>query len=250
MRRRRHLRCSRDRAGPVLRTAARDNTCSENAAQWRLYSDHKGRSWRRHRWASSSGSRARSSTRITRPGCGPGRRPVDSAFLLSRVIAQCLNGFQPLDRWRSVVVAGASFPPNLSSVVEHNSYALLPRIEGQLWLRVQAECDNRRLVYSDYGVVCAAPQPGFRGAANLRYSMLEQWFVQRGFPPDKAPRDDYLTLASDLMSQESVWKGGGHCPGCSAIARGVADGKPGNATQWRETGFAHHFAVVSESLAA
>ena len=179
-----------------------------------------------------------------------GDLPIDSAFLLSKVVAECIAGFQPLERWRSVIVAGASFPPNLSAVVEHNSYALLPRIEESLWQRVRSELgsESQSLTYADYGVVSAGQQPAFRGAANLRYSMPDQWFIERGYPADKAPRDDFLTLAGNLMSQETVWRGGSHCAGCGAIEERLLRQQPSNATAWRESGFAHHFAVVVESI--
>jgi hypothetical protein len=133
-------------------------------------------------------------------------------------------------------------------LVEHNSFSLLPRIEEALWRRVRTTMDNEPIIYGDHGIVSAIPRPGFRGSANIRYTIPDQWFVERGAAADKASQDDFLTLASHLREQDDIWRGPDHCPGCSFLEEQLAEGRGGNATRWREAGFAHHFAVVSESL--
>ena len=177
-----------------------------------------------------------------------GNLPADNSFLLSRIVGEELAGFRPLGDWRSVAVIGSSFPQNLSSVVDHNSFNLLPRIEMNIWRRLQTAADvGPAPAFGDYGIVSADPPPGHRGAANIRYTVNDQWYVERGHPIDKAASDDYLRLAKNLRRSD-FWKNETHCPGCSFIQTQIDTGRPGNATQWRKAGFDHHFAVVRETL--
>jgi hypothetical protein len=177
-----------------------------------------------------------------------GNLPTDNTFLLSKIVEEEVLGFKPLDGWRSIAVVGTSFPPNLSEVVEHNSFNLLQRVEMGLWRRLYSTIGSGLPIdFGDYGVVCADPPPGHRGAANLRYTVNEQWYVERGYPRDDATSDDHTRLARNLRALD-LWRGENHCPGCRFIQDRVDDGRPGNATQWRKAEFDHHFVVVGEAL--
>jgi hypothetical protein len=174
-----------------------------------------------------------------------GTLPDGSIFLLSELVSSYLKNFGPLDSWRSVSIVSSAFPLNLSERVQHNSFDFIPRSEKSLWERVCQTIGNGFTPgFGDYGVVSADTSLAFRGAANLRYATKESWYVLRGDNPDLADRD-YLRLATELCESD-IWRGPDHCPGCSLIQRQLDVQKPGNATQWRQAGFAHHFAVVSE----
>lgn len=177
-----------------------------------------------------------------------GNLPADNSYLLSRIVGEDLATFRPLRDWRSVTVVGSSFPPNLSSVVEHNSFNLLPRIEMGIWRKLLVAADlGTPPAFGDYGIVSADSPPGHRGAANIRYTVGDQWYVERGHPVDKADSDDYLRLAKNLRESD-VWRTAKHCSGCAFIEGQINSGRPGNATQWRKAGFDHHFEVVRETL--
>lgn len=45
---------------------------------------------------------------------------ASSTFMLSSTLGQCLERFMPLMSWRSVSVAGSSFPAELAKHVEHD----------------------------------------------------------------------------------------------------------------------------------
>jgi hypothetical protein len=172
----------------------------------------------------------------------------DKQFLFAQVAAQSLKPFGPLSKWRSVSVVGGSFPADLSKHVDNESSALLPRIERDLWRRMTGNLDYA-LRFGDYGVVSPDSEGGFRGSANLRYARSASWLALRGPHRDEANPNDYLTLA-ETLSDMDVWLGHAHCPGCTFIAKRLADHRPGNPTQWRQADFAHHFAVVLDELAA
>jgi len=174
--------------------------------------------------------------------------PTANTFLLDGVVSASMASFTPLGDWRSVALVGTSFPSNLSSVVEHNSFNLIARVEQSLWRRVCSSVEGRPSpTFGDYGIVSTDQSPGFKGAANLRYAVKDQWYILRGQPRETATSYDYLGLAKELRAQD-VWRSTDHCAGCRFIQDRIEDGNPGNATQWREAGFAHHFAVVGESL--
>jgi hypothetical protein len=175
-----------------------------------------------------------------------GNLPTSSTFVLGGLAASYLKKFNPISEWRSVSIAAASFPEKLSEHVGHNSYDLVPRAEQKLWNVVTQELiDAVQPDFSDYGIVCAGLPPGHRGAANLRFSTGSSWYVLRGENPDDAGSGDYLRLAT-LLRDSELWIGDDHCAGCSFTAEHIKSQRPGNSTQWREAGFAHHFEVVSE----
>lgn len=174
-----------------------------------------------------------------------GNLPTSSTFVLGGLAASYVKKFNPVNEWRSVSIAAASFPEKLSEHIAHNSSDLLPRAEQNLWRVVGQELiDAVEPDFSDYGIVCAGLSPGHRGAANLRFSTGNSWYVLRGRNPDDVGSDDYLRLATLLRNSE-LWIGDDHCAGCAFTAEHVEFHRLGNSTQWREAGFAHHFEVVS-----
>jgi hypothetical protein len=173
---------------------------------------------------------------------------VTNWFVLSDVAIQYVRAHAPLTSWRSVSVVGTSFPSDLYRHVDYDSHEAITRVEHDLWQRVRSGAADRLAIgYGDYGIVDAAPQPGFRGAANIRYTLESRWLVLRGFPPDKAPPDDYSRLARELRSLDG-WYGDDHCVGCRFMADRAEQPPSGNATQWRQAGFSHHFAVTLDAL--
>lgn len=176
-----------------------------------------------------------------------GNLPTSSTFVLGGLAASYVKKFNPINEWRSVSISATSFPEKLSEHVGHNSNDLLPRVEQSLWSVVGQELiDAVQPDFSDYGIVCAGLPPSHRGAANLRFSTGNGWYVLRGKNPDDVGNDDYLRLAALLRNSE-MWIDDDHCAGCAFTADHVKYHKVGNAKQWREAGFAHHFEVVSET---
>lgn len=174
--------------------------------------------------------------------------PASNTVVLARVAGEFLKQLEPATGWRSVTLVGSSFPADLYRLVEHDSHEIIPRVEQDVWrsaTRLDPVLEHVR--YGDYGVVAANPEPGFRGAANVRYAVAKGWLVLRGFPPEKAPPDDYVRLGRRLVEMGSLWRGPAHCSGCRFIADRVNAGTGGNSTQWRQAGFAHHFATVASA---
>jgi hypothetical protein len=177
-----------------------------------------------------------------------GNLPSGSTFLLGGLVRSYVRRFSPVTDWRSISIACTSFPENLAECVGHNSFNLLPRTEQNLWKIVSQELSNPlQPDFADYGIVSANPPPGFRGAANLRYATHESWYVLRGGDPDAAGSADYLNLAA-ILRESDLWRGEHHCPGCRFVDSQIDTQRLGNPKQWREAGFAHHFAVIGESV--
>jgi hypothetical protein len=180
-------------------------------------------------------------------------RPVGRTTPEPRAIVSLLEGAAPLAAWRRVVLTGGSFPPKLWTRMGHDERARFRRHEQDLFDAVAARVGaTTPLVFGDHGVVTTVPSTTrFRGAATIRYTSGHDWWVLRGFPPDKAPADDHARLARELTESDH-WRGVDHCAGCRFIAGHAAPagkGGGGNATQWRQADFAHHMISVHEILA-
>lgn len=167
-----------------------------------------------------------------------------TAQMHAQVVGKQLQRLEPLEAFRSVVIASSGFP--LAMDLPHEKDRRYPRVDLEFWERC-ARLGSLPASFGDYGVIIADPPPPFAGASNLRYTVTDGWHVWRGKQPEaQHPGTDYDALARKLMA-EPFWRGSDHCPGCKFIAeRAVVGG--GNSTQWRSASFEHHFAVVIESL--
>jgi hypothetical protein len=166
-------------------------------------------------------------------------------FMAAAVAWKCLERFAPLDSWRSVTLAGSSFPNSLSEYLGYNEYAVLPRAERAVWSQVaDLSDDSQPILFGDYGTLSATdPIAPYRGSANIRYAMERSWYVLRGHHRDKAPPSDYARLAGDLVASD-IWMGADHCAGCAFLAARAETGVGGNSTQFRQAGFVHHLTVT------
>lgn len=166
-------------------------------------------------------------------------------FMAASVAAKCLEKFRPLTSWRTVTIVGSSFPSTLGEHLAYNEYAVLPRAERAVWAQVSDLFDEERPVhFGDYGVLGSQdPIARYRGSANIRYAMDGSWYVLRGHHRDKAPSSDYARLAGELVSSD-IWMGADHCAGCEFLGKRAVAETGGNATQFRQADFVHHFTVT------
>jgi hypothetical protein len=156
--------------------------------------------------------------------------------------------------WRNVILAGASFPEDLSDV-DARSVATLPRLEWSLWTGLKTWASRHRpgLVYGDYAI--ANPRIReldprlMRMSASIRYTVPDAWLVLKGRNVRQHGFEQYFDLCQALVAQPAYcgpdfsW-GDFYIAECAARRTG-----PGNATTWRKVGTNHHLTLVTQTLA-
>jgi hypothetical protein len=172
------------------------------------------------------------------------------------LLARSVLGQAPrLAEWRSVALVGASFPENLSEVTAATT-SRLPRIEWQMWRRLQRRLPEQRrdLLFGDYGIahpVTTELDPRtMRMSASIRYTAENEWIVVKGRNVRQHGFDQYYALAREIVGLPE-FSGEEYCAGDRFIAR-CARGQagPGNATTWRKVGTNHHLTLVARELSS
>ena len=155
--------------------------------------------------------------------------------------------------WRRLVFAAASFPENLSEV-DAATTSTLPRIEWDLWERLQRRRGLRHdALFGDYAIAHPIPTEldprTMRMSASIRYTTPENWLIVKGRNVRQYGFDQYFELCRTLVRLPE-YSGEGFSWGDGFIAR-VARGAagPGNATTWRKVGTNHHLTLVARALA-
>ena len=165
-----------------------------------------------------------------------------------------LAGLPDRDAWARIVVAGSSFPEDLSEVVAA-SFTTIQRSEWHLWrsLRRKPQHLPAQLVFGDYAVahpVIKELDPRvMRMSASIRYTTADAWLIAKGRNVRQYGFDQYFELCRELVerpeySGEAFSWGDGFIAAC---ARG--DAGPGNATTWRKVGTNHHITMIVNQVA-
>lgn len=104
--------------------------------------------------------------------------------------------------WRSITIAGSSFPATLPQDSVHN-FLSIPRKEWEIWKQA-AHATEYPLDYGDYTTQPAVVGDlsmidGSKIASKLRYTTNDEWLVAKGRGGQGA---DYHTLAKQLTSSQ------------------------------------------------
>jgi len=174
---------------------------------------------------------------------------VDRARFMADVVRKALEGFRPLNGWRSVSLCAGAFPMVLADVLDHDSEGSFSRTDYAMWRHACADLGECDLQFGDYGPVTPSDDAGGGlGAANLRFARPTHWRVLRGLAPeDKTPVPEDHNRLGRLLIESTADFDPLHCAGCEFIAKKAYNGG-GNAKQWRQADFGHHFATVREHL--
>lgn len=157
--------------------------------------------------------------------------------------------------WRSMILAAASFPEDLSEV-DAATITRLPRNEWDLWKTLQRRpgiLPRRDLIFGDYAIAHPVPKEldprTMRMSANIRYTTADHWLVVKGRNVRQYGFDQYFDLCRELVRRPE-YAGREFCWGDQYIAD-CAEGitGPGNATTWRKVGTNHHLTLVTRELA-
>jgi len=162
--------------------------------------------------------------------------------------------------WRSVTIAGGSFPPDLSGV-KKDRLERIPRQEWQLYCDIAAEAAASGLRVPGFGDYAAAHpdptvtiNPRFMNiSGSLRYTSDDEWLVAKG-PLFKGNRGGYgaesVVPPARLVAGAEEFRGAEFSAGDAWIADVAATGENGgNPERWRRVATNHHLVFVTEALA-
>jgi hypothetical protein len=177
------------------------------------------------------------------------------SMLLARSV---LSAIPTPENWRRVILAAASFPPDLSAV-DAETASVLPRREWLLWDRLQRRRERlpallaERLVFSDYAISNPVQREldprTMRMSASIRYTTNDSWLVLKGRNVRQFGFEQYFELSGALVGRAEYF-GEAYCWGDEFLALCARREKgPGNATTWRKVGTNHHLTVTVRQLA-
>ena len=164
-----------------------------------------------------------------------------------------LQSIPYLTDWRTLTLAGTSFPVNLSPFAADTENSI-PRTELIVWdTLVRSNRIARKPAFSDYGIQhpeLAELDPRIiTMSASIRYAADDHWVIVRGRSVRKKGWAQYNSLSKKLAAR-SEFSGNTHCWGCNYVKDCAAGAvSHGNATTWRRVGTAHHVTLVAEQIA-
>lgn len=174
-----------------------------------------------------------------------------TSLLLARSVLSMLPA--PAE-WRSVIIAAASFPEDLSAV-NTSSSVTMPREEWNLWRALQRKPSllPANLIFADYAI----SHPLIRGidprimrmSASIRYTTPDSWLVMKGRNVGQYGFEQYFELCKRLIARPE-YAGANFSWGDEFIDKCARrEAGPGNATTWRKVGVNHHITMVARQLA-
>lgn len=159
--------------------------------------------------------------------------------------------------WRSVTVAGAGFPKQLTGY--GRGISVIDRIEWQIYQALLASPPSARTpTFGDYAIAHPDPSvdvdPKFMSiSAALRYTIADHWLVAKGDLFKGTGGSGLGGAAVPPVAQQLVADArflAGHCDGddwLTQVAAGTTGG--GNPEAWRRIGTLHHLTLVSRTVA-
>ena len=177
---------------------------------------------------------------------------ADTIALSAAAIRPVLVNLPKAYEWASVTVAGTGMPTGTAEV-GRNATSTLPRLEWQLWQLLDG-ATHRRPSFGDYGVQNPDPASGFDprimdSAAQLRYTLSEDWLIVRGEGVKRSGTEQMRGLAGQVVANRAFsgpsasW-GDTWLHNCSTGAC-----SPGSQAIWRKVTTNHHLSFVVHQLA-
>jgi hypothetical protein len=184
---------------------------------------------------------------------------IDFQDQIPRTIAVALAAIRPVlrglpeaNKWASLTIAGTGMPVGTADVGANNS-AELPRLEWLLWTAL-TEADYRRPSFGDYAVQHPNPLSDFNplymdSSAQLRYTILREWFIARGRGVRRVGNVQIRDLARQVVNH-SQYSGSGYSWGDKWLddcANNLVSA--GNQGVWRKVTTNHHLTFVARQVA-
>jgi len=163
-----------------------------------------------------------------------------------------IKGINNASKYYLIASTSGSFPENLSKI-DADTIKNLPRIEWEIWKRINAKLSLSNLIYGDYGIKHPLIDPGttpFEGTCSIKYTTEDYYIIFRGIrSSDHATGSAQyhekckLVVAHPLYDGKSFSWADGEIDECSK--RIV---KPGNGESWVKIGHNHHFVKILSLL--
>lgn len=156
--------------------------------------------------------------------------------------------------WRTAAVGGGAFPPDLSKVAP-NTIGVVPRLDKQLWQRLNGVQVGRPLDFVDYAVTNPLLPVGgaFAAPPQLRYTTDDAWLVMKGRRQDRLGHNQFFHICMAIAQHQGAafdptlsWGDSRIQDAALSVTTKVVG--PGNAATWRAIATAHHLAWVVRSL--
>ncbi|PTS73969.1 hypothetical protein DBR20_14900 [Stenotrophomonas sp. HMWF023] len=180
---------------------------------------------------------------------------ADSPTLQASIWQAWIAVLPYISRWRSLTVAGGSFPASLNPSAGYRPHGDVHRREWRGYTRLAASTPLRQPWFGDYG--CASPQTEmmdprlFDPNAKIKYTIDDQWRIIVGTQVKRNGRDQYRDLCRHLISDRPVvFMGRTYSAGDKYIedcANSVAS--TGGSSTWPTVATNHHLTKVVRDLA-
>ena len=180
----------------------------------------------------------------------------DSPTLQASVWQAWIAALPHVASWRSLTVAGGSFPATLSPSASYRPHGDVNRREWRAYSKLAAGSPVRQPWFGDYG--CASPRTEmmdprlFDPNAKIKYTINDMWRVVVGTQVKRHGRDQYRDLCNHLVTHlPMVFMGRSYSWGDAYIedcANGVAS--TGGSSTWPSVATNHHLTKAVRDLAS
>lgn len=203
---------------------------------------------------------------------GVGVSPIDTDLVLdlgaevhsdlaTELVNMALRSLSHAEEWRSLTLAGGSFPTNLSQI-QKDRLTRLPRLEWRLFSHVRTEAAAAGLripTFGDYAVAHPDPSTGdvdprvMSISASLRYTIDGEWLVAKGAlfkgTGGRSLGGAAAIPVAQMIASAPEFCGRNYSAGDAWIDQTSREATNGGSPQtWRRVGTNHHLTLVTESL--
>jgi len=185
-----------------------------------------------------------------------GSIPEGGGGIYSMAVRGTLVTVPHLTRWRTITLASAAFPVDLSGF-DRDAISMRGRADWRVWHSLVTNRGSipRLPAFGDYAI--AHPETTLidprmmNPSASIRYTTPTDWLIVRGHGVrSREGYDQFYGLARQLVRHPEYcgadfsW-GDGYIYRCAERSEG-----PGNLTTWRKVGTNHHIAMVVRQIAS
>ncbi|SOF01741.1 Beta protein [Burkholderia sp. OK233] len=157
--------------------------------------------------------------------------------------------------WAGIMIGGYSIPDQLSVAVQTNEQAYLPRIEQDVFNRVNAGAVQTSVWFADYTILPpSVVELDWRLISRVMtpkalYTLGDSWLIVRGSAFSSHPDGyaQYYGIAGEIVALDE-YSGEGYSVGDDYIAgRALRVGKPGSPGSWITACVNHHMVMTARA---